>query len=117
LETNTIVTVPLSSFPQPDVQLKLRSEGVQVRRHRSRRYNTSTGTKPQANSLAQREPGVPNWRGRRHRPRRYTSTGTSPEHSRAWLTQNLGLPTEEVTTVGVVLLATHTQTTCTPLKP
>ncbi|MQL98854.1 hypothetical protein Taro_031561 [Colocasia esculenta] len=24
------------------------------------------------------------------------STGTSPEHSHAWLTQNLGLPTEEV---------------------
>ncbi|MQL67924.1 hypothetical protein Taro_000208 [Colocasia esculenta] len=23
------------------------------------------------------------------------STGTSPEHTRAWLTQNLGLPTEE----------------------
>ncbi|MQL78018.1 hypothetical protein Taro_010457, partial [Colocasia esculenta] len=38
-------------------------------------------------------------------------------HTRAWLTQNLGLPTEEVSTVGVVLLTTHTQTSCTPHKP
>ncbi|MQL98411.1 hypothetical protein Taro_031119, partial [Colocasia esculenta] len=53
----------------PDVQLKHKSEGVQVRRHRPRRYNTSTGTKPRANSLAHKEPGAPNWRGnhgRRH---------------------------------------------------
>ncbi|MQL96508.1 hypothetical protein Taro_029185, partial [Colocasia esculenta] len=26
------------------------------------------------------------------------STGTSPEHTRTWLTQNLGLPAEEVST-------------------
>ncbi|MQL90438.1 hypothetical protein Taro_023021 [Colocasia esculenta] len=33
-----------------------------VRRHRPRRYNTSTGTKPRANSMAHKEPGAPNWR-------------------------------------------------------
>ncbi|MQM11178.1 hypothetical protein Taro_044079 [Colocasia esculenta] len=37
------------------------------------------------------------------------STGTSPEHTRAWLTQNLGLPTEEVSTVGIKLHATYTE--------
>ncbi|MQL92443.1 hypothetical protein Taro_025070 [Colocasia esculenta] len=45
------------------------------------------------------------------------STGTSPEHSHAWLTQNLGLPTEEVSTEGVKLHATYTETTCTTHKP
>ncbi|MQL69761.1 hypothetical protein Taro_002089 [Colocasia esculenta] len=45
------------------------------------------------------------------------STGTSPEHTRAWLTQNLGLPTEEVPTVGVKLHATYTETTCIMHKP
>ncbi|MQM17665.1 hypothetical protein Taro_050639 [Colocasia esculenta] len=45
------------------------------------------------------------------------STGTSPEHSRAWLTQNLGLPIEEVSTEGVKLHATYTETTCTMHKP
>ncbi|MQL69212.1 hypothetical protein Taro_001495 [Colocasia esculenta] len=45
------------------------------------------------------------------------STGTSPKHTRAWLTQNLGLPTEEVSTVGVKLHATYTETTCTTHKP
>ncbi|MQM02747.1 hypothetical protein Taro_035518 [Colocasia esculenta] len=45
------------------------------------------------------------------------STGTSPEHSRAWLTQNLGLPTEEVSTEGIKLYATYTETTCTTHKP
>ncbi|MQL69535.1 hypothetical protein Taro_001800 [Colocasia esculenta] len=45
------------------------------------------------------------------------STGTSPEHSRAWLTQNLGLPTEEVSTEGVKLHTTYTETTCATLKP
>ncbi|MQL91029.1 hypothetical protein Taro_023637 [Colocasia esculenta] len=45
------------------------------------------------------------------------STGTSPEHSRAWLTQNLGLPTEEVSTKGVKLHATYIETTCTMHKP
>ncbi|MQL74036.1 hypothetical protein Taro_006399, partial [Colocasia esculenta] len=34
----------------------------EVRRHRPRRYSTSTGTKPRANSLAHKEPGAPNWR-------------------------------------------------------
>ncbi|MQM02121.1 hypothetical protein Taro_034879, partial [Colocasia esculenta] len=43
------------------------SEGVQVRRHRPRRYSTSTGTKPRANNLAHREPGAPNWRGNHSR--------------------------------------------------
>ncbi|MQM07874.1 hypothetical protein Taro_040719 [Colocasia esculenta] len=62
-KTSTTTTVPLSSFPQSDVQLKQRSEDVQVRRHRPRRYNTSTGTKPRANSLAHRKLGAPNWRG------------------------------------------------------
>ncbi|MQL70229.1 hypothetical protein Taro_002537 [Colocasia esculenta] len=42
---------------------------------------------------------------------------TSPEHSHAWLTQNLGLPTEEVSTEGVKLHATYTETTCTTHKP
>ncbi|MQM08825.1 hypothetical protein Taro_041685 [Colocasia esculenta] len=41
------------------------------------------------------------------------STGTSPEHSRAWLTQNLGLPTEEVSTVGVHYSPRTWKTTCT----
>ncbi|MQL68662.1 hypothetical protein Taro_000970, partial [Colocasia esculenta] len=36
------------------------------------------------------------------------STGTSSEHSRAWLTQNLGLPTEEVSAEGVKLHTTWT---------
>ncbi|MQM02023.1 hypothetical protein Taro_034782 [Colocasia esculenta] len=45
------------------------------------------------------------------------STGTSPEHSRAWLTQNLGLPTEEVSTEGVKLHSTYTETTCAMHKP
>ncbi|MQL70216.1 hypothetical protein Taro_002538 [Colocasia esculenta] len=44
------------------------------------------------------------------------STGTSPEHSRAWLTQNLGLPTEEVSTEGIKIHATYTKTTCTTHK-
>ncbi|MQL69309.1 hypothetical protein Taro_001620, partial [Colocasia esculenta] len=45
------------------------------------------------------------------------STGTSPEHSHAWLTQNLGLSPEEVSTEGVKLHATYTETTCTTHKP
>ncbi|MQL72004.1 hypothetical protein Taro_004332 [Colocasia esculenta] len=45
------------------------------------------------------------------------STGTSPEHSRAWLTQNLELPTEEVSMEGVKLHTTYTETTCTRYKP
>ncbi|MQL73143.1 hypothetical protein Taro_005493 [Colocasia esculenta] len=45
------------------------------------------------------------------------SIRTSPEHSRAWLTQNLGLPTEEVSTEGVQLHATYTEATCTTHKP
>ncbi|MQM23247.1 hypothetical protein Taro_056310 [Colocasia esculenta] len=44
------------------------------------------------------------------------NTGTSPEHSRAWITQNLGLPTEEVSTEGVKLHTTYTETTYTLLK-
>ncbi|MQL70112.1 hypothetical protein Taro_002416 [Colocasia esculenta] len=56
----------LSSFPQPNVQLKHRSEGVQDRQHRPRWYNTSTGTNPEHNKhtcLAHTEPGVPDCRG------------------------------------------------------
>ncbi|MQL68927.1 hypothetical protein Taro_001205 [Colocasia esculenta] len=45
------------------------------------------------------------------------STGTSPEHSRAWLTQNLGLPSEEVSTEGVKLHATYTEPMYTMHKP
>ncbi|MQL70658.1 hypothetical protein Taro_002960 [Colocasia esculenta] len=45
------------------------------------------------------------------------STGRSHKHSRAWLTQNLGLPTEEVSMEGVKLHATCTETTCTMHKP
>ncbi|MQL90555.1 hypothetical protein Taro_023148, partial [Colocasia esculenta] len=57
---------PLSSFPQPDIQLKHKSDGVQDRRHRPQRYNTSTGTNPEHNKhtcLAHTEPGVPDCRG------------------------------------------------------
>ncbi|MQL73063.1 hypothetical protein Taro_005415, partial [Colocasia esculenta] len=35
------------AYTEPDVQLKLRIEGVQDRRHRPRQYNTSTGTSPE----------------------------------------------------------------------
>ncbi|MQM21574.1 hypothetical protein Taro_054616 [Colocasia esculenta] len=45
------------------------------------------------------------------------STETSLEHSCAWLTQNLGLPTEEVSTEGIKLHATYIETTCTTHKP
>ncbi|MQM13009.1 hypothetical protein Taro_045933 [Colocasia esculenta] len=44
------------------------------------------------------------------------SIGTSPEHSRVWITQNLGLPTEEVSMEGVKLHATYTETMCTTHK-
>ncbi|MQL87913.1 hypothetical protein Taro_020461 [Colocasia esculenta] len=50
---------PLLSFPQPDIQLKHRSEGVQDKRHRPRQY-TQYRDKPRAlTCLAYTKPGVP----------------------------------------------------------
>ncbi|MQM13247.1 hypothetical protein Taro_046167 [Colocasia esculenta] len=71
------------NWKKPDVQLKQRSEGVQVRRHRPRWYNTSTGTKPRANSLAHREPRAPNWRGNhgRRRTTRHVYKTTCTSHT------------------------------------